>query len=382
MKYLLPILLFVLALQAHPAPQDKFSSKQVPLYRLYNPNIAKHHYTADLHEYTVLGDLGWNQEGISCMVRSSNTNNSTVYHFPEGTHDFTGDVTFQRGISLQGAGVDRTILRFHGTGSGIKIFPAVGNGNTSIRDLTIHHVTDGQADTPAITVDFYKQIDPASGFVMSRVTPRITIKDVHITGQWLNGIVLVDPNHSTIQNVHITGHLVNGVNQTNHGIVFMGNAAGTEIQVKDSWVYHTNIGIEVRDAVEGIICDGLTLVAVHGGIRWHSNSRKPHLSLTNSHINARDFAVQTIKVHQTIIRGNLFYKDRFNANYIGISHYDSNDHVIIGNIFKDLQGGGTNTSVKIDHCGGYIISNNIMKSPVAITNKRDTNVVANNLIRN
>jgi hypothetical protein len=51
-----------------------------PRYRLYNPNIFHHHYTTDANEYSVLGTLGWVQEGISC-------------HLYNGTHQIEGTQT-------------------------------------------------------------------------------------------------------------------------------------------------------------------------------------------------------------------------------------------------------------------------------------------------
>jgi hypothetical protein len=52
----------------------------LPRYRLYNPNIFHHHYTTDANEYSVLGTLGWVQEGISC-------------HLYNGTHQIEGTQT-------------------------------------------------------------------------------------------------------------------------------------------------------------------------------------------------------------------------------------------------------------------------------------------------
>ncbi len=35
-----------------------------PVYRLFNPYTTDHHYTRDYNEYMVLGNRGWEQEGI------------------------------------------------------------------------------------------------------------------------------------------------------------------------------------------------------------------------------------------------------------------------------------------------------------------------------
>ena len=44
------------------------SGTKAARYRVYNPNAGHHHYTTSFGEYDFLGNVGWNQEGVSCYI--------------------------------------------------------------------------------------------------------------------------------------------------------------------------------------------------------------------------------------------------------------------------------------------------------------------------
>jgi hypothetical protein len=70
-----------------------------PRYRLYNPNSGHHHYTTEPNEYSVLGTLGWVQEGISCYLYNGTYQVGTIQTAPyyrlynpnSGEHHWTTD---------------------------------------------------------------------------------------------------------------------------------------------------------------------------------------------------------------------------------------------------------------------------------------------------
>ena len=67
----------------------------VPYYRLYNPNSFEHHWTTDANEYTVLGTIGWIQEGADGYVFASQVSGSEplyrLYNPNDGLHLWTMD---------------------------------------------------------------------------------------------------------------------------------------------------------------------------------------------------------------------------------------------------------------------------------------------------
>jgi hypothetical protein len=93
------------ALIANFDPGEQFetycfsSDNIVPRYRLYNPNDFHHHYTTDENEYHTLGNIGWNQEGISsCLYDEKRTLESVdavpylrLYNPNSSEHHWTTD---------------------------------------------------------------------------------------------------------------------------------------------------------------------------------------------------------------------------------------------------------------------------------------------------
>lgn len=79
--------------------QGEITGNLVPRYRLYNPYDYAHHYTTDLNEYNVLGSIGWEQEGIGYYVYDAAVTEDFVQATPfyrlynpnNGNHHWTTD---------------------------------------------------------------------------------------------------------------------------------------------------------------------------------------------------------------------------------------------------------------------------------------------------
>ena len=71
------------------------AAETVPYYRLYNPNSFEHHWTTDANEYSVLGTLGWIQEGADGYVFADQVSGSEplyrLYNPNDGLHHWTMD---------------------------------------------------------------------------------------------------------------------------------------------------------------------------------------------------------------------------------------------------------------------------------------------------
>lgn len=83
---------------------EKCGGDKPAVYRLYNPSIKKHLYTADSNEAVILKSRGWGYEGLSYNVKRLNecNQNESVYRFYSQqlqTHLFTKDETEKDFIS-------------------------------------------------------------------------------------------------------------------------------------------------------------------------------------------------------------------------------------------------------------------------------------------
>ena len=68
------VVLFIcacIALAALPVRATALETETV--YRLYNRCSGEHHYTTDSNEYSVLGHIGWVQEGVAWVSPKSST---------------------------------------------------------------------------------------------------------------------------------------------------------------------------------------------------------------------------------------------------------------------------------------------------------------------
>lgn len=69
------------------------STQSQPWYRVYNPNSGLHHWTMDANEYASLGSIGWNQEGIAGYLFQTQVTGSVplfrLYNPNDGNHHWT-----------------------------------------------------------------------------------------------------------------------------------------------------------------------------------------------------------------------------------------------------------------------------------------------------
>ena len=79
----------------------------IPLYRLFNPNTIRHLYTTNYQEYSYLGSIGWQQEGIAWHTPLSGRPVHRLFHRGIDAHLFTADqneirVLVERGWNDEG----------------------------------------------------------------------------------------------------------------------------------------------------------------------------------------------------------------------------------------------------------------------------------------
>ena len=71
--------------------QTAVAADTLSMFRLYNPNSGEHLYTLDNNEYSILGGIGWDQEGYAWHVPASGTDVYRLYNPNSGDHHYTAD---------------------------------------------------------------------------------------------------------------------------------------------------------------------------------------------------------------------------------------------------------------------------------------------------
>lgn len=97
------MLLFLLVVILFLFPKMASAAANIPLFRLYHPDLRVHLYTKDKNEYTVLGKRGWNQEGLAWVT--ANGEGDTVfrlYHPGLKVHLYTKDKNEYQVLATRG----------------------------------------------------------------------------------------------------------------------------------------------------------------------------------------------------------------------------------------------------------------------------------------
>ena len=97
------LFLFLLVVILFLFPKMASAAVNIPLFRLYHPDLRVHLYTKDKNEYTVLGKRGWNQEGLAWVT--ANGEGDTVYrlyHPGLKVHLYTKDKNEYQVLAIRG----------------------------------------------------------------------------------------------------------------------------------------------------------------------------------------------------------------------------------------------------------------------------------------
>lgn len=97
------LFLFLLVVILFLFPKMASAAANIPLFRLYHPDLRVHLYTKDKNEYAVLGKRGWNQEGLAWVT--ANGEGDTVYrlyHPGLKVHLYTKDKNEYQVLAIRG----------------------------------------------------------------------------------------------------------------------------------------------------------------------------------------------------------------------------------------------------------------------------------------
>lgn len=96
--------------------QVQVIAQTIPLYRLYHPGLRVHLYTKDLNEYSILGERGWNQEGLAWHVAAAHGDKVyRLYHPGLRVHLYTRDVNEYRILATRGWNQEGVAFNSYGT---------------------------------------------------------------------------------------------------------------------------------------------------------------------------------------------------------------------------------------------------------------------------
>lgn len=181
--------------------------------------------------------------------------------------------------------------------------------------------TQKLAEGVALTVDC-----SAANAPVGRAAPygRVIISGAEFRGDvapsvdgWLENVLLKAPSNAFIEKTVISGCLDAALGAGEAGIatdfgIRCDEAGEPTAHIVISEVVATYCDIAVStNGSEGVFVDKCNLIAVNQGVKATNalgTGEPPHISVTNSHINARFRSVDITDMAQLFVKGNLFYE--------------------------------------------------------------------------
>jgi parallel beta-helix repeat protein len=194
---------------------------------------------------------------------------------PAGTYACSGQLTVsadRKSLSLVGAGMGATELRFTGSAGGIDVeYTGEWNGieppNLNVRDLSLTTGSELETALSARWTNYDKSTQSAT----------CTVQRVEVNGPWQTGIHLLHAWNSSIADVRARGR------GASSGSVIDLEGYTVDTSITDLVTYYWDTGISIGDVAEGVHMTNVTLVAVGTGFDVGAGL---YFNLTDSHVNA------------------------------------------------------------------------------------------------
>lgn len=123
------------------------------------------------------------------------------------------------------------------------------------------------------------------------------------------GVHLRDVNRPLLNSVQIAGHKIPEQYQPGSvGVLIEGTAQPVLTEIVNPHVRHTETGVWLLGAMEGVSVSRARMPSVRRGVLAEWSSQNPDLTVTDSHINARDRCVKATNVSEGKFSGNNFYR--------------------------------------------------------------------------
>lgn len=142
---------------------------------------------------------------------------------------------------------------------------------------------------------------------------------------WQNGIYFENCCYAMVTNCSLTGHGTGSgsgsisipaaseaaCTVSQNAIVWTGTPSyamsSVELWLTNCVIHRWNYGLVVNQEAEGINIVGGSFVVCGTGVYWSTTNRKPHLSITDTHMSVFNNAVYTSEVEEIFISNCLFY---------------------------------------------------------------------------
>lgn len=285
----------------------------------------------------------------------------TIY-LPAGTYNISTEIAFSgKIISVKGAGINATTLLVSST-NGLTFNPD-DSSNPEFLELRGFTLKASGAVASGIIID-------GTNAIPERNSPRLLISDIEFNAEGVSdeftnhALLLDDVLHGNIQRVHGKGYWSGTSASITSGnmIRIQGLNSPVEFTIADSYCFFFNNAISIADNAEGVLVSKCHFVAVNYGVNWNTLTVKPHLNVSNSHINAYINCVRMVNCHQSVITGNLFYRreESTTSGDACVYMFNGYNNLIHGNTFNDVNPTvGDSTAIELAAvCNNNNITNN------------------------
>lgn len=265
-------------------------------------------------------------------------NSGKKIFFPAGVYICASSITTSNAVSIMGAGLTFTELRFTGATAGLNVILTTSYKAFNISDVSITTTSIPSANLSALTINgvaqFTGSLDGLGRNILGNRTmkrgsvERVDIRGVDVSTQgWAFGYVL-----NSVMNFHMNDISFSGKNQASpyvgKAIVIKGDGIPVDLSISRVWVYFSEMAVYCPDYVEGVHLSNFEFVnvtyGVYGGFYSAIDSVIPSNStgalafyVSDGHINCRAMGLNLNNTNQDKIHDLLIYTTPTASDAVG-----------------------------------------------------------------
>lgn len=304
------------------------------------------------HDVTGYGASGDGSQDDASSIQSAidAADPGGVVYFPPGTYRCDSGFLVSKPLTIAGAGVGSTTIRFTHDGNGFSFSLDSKMDLLEVRDLTISTET---ANT-GTAIDATWPNFSSSSETHSRMRNLVLRGSVSTSNSgWLNGIRLQNGWNSVINAVNVRS----STGRDGSGIVLDDQCIDTVI--RDLYVTNYDVGVNIDTNCEGVDVTDCTFVPVNIGVNVKDGSGQPPLLfVTNSHANSFQYGVRCRHRSEAYIAGNLFYRTDDSDSYAGVKVDYGDDVRIVNNCVIPLSLAGPTNGIIVTNTDRAVVTGN------------------------
>ena len=281
-------------------------------------------------------------------VLTACANKSWKLIFPAGRFFFSKKLVAEKPLTIVGAGMNRSDLRWDTTAAsaGIKISAGGIVEYSEVRDLTMRT----NAVTPKFTaIEFDYSSLVSSGTTLPRAMTHGSVEGVSIlsfnnalASGWGNGIIATSMLGMNISRCRING-FITGANgtapQSVSGVLFGGDGQPVQLVIDRSFISGFQDAVLTKEA-EGIFITSSEFVNVQRGYRADNAVAESGFAMTGTHVNCLESCLDFTRMQDVIVNGNFLY-NRASSTIMDafiVHNSGSGFTEIVNNTFRRYQG--------------------------------------------